>query len=54
MVSAQGQDTETDQIISQLLDRPDLPPLEPGKKVYNEVLRNGIKGLNEHPFVIAG
>jgi len=45
--------TSGDSILSQLLARPDLPPLEPGKKVYAPDMMKQIMGLKEHDFVKA-
>jgi hypothetical protein len=44
----------TDAIQSKLFARTDLPPLEPGTKVYDEGLVKEIAGLKEHKLVIAG
>jgi hypothetical protein len=44
----------TDQIVEKLLARTDLPPLEPGTKVYDQSLTGDIKTLKEDKFVIAG
>jgi hypothetical protein len=44
----------TDAIQSKLFARTDLPPLEPGTKVYDEGLVKEIAGLEEHKLVIAG
>jgi len=44
----------TDQIVQALFARSELPPLEPGTKVYDRSLANDIKDLNEGKFVIAG
>jgi hypothetical protein len=43
-----------DQIADTLLARKELPPLEPGKTVYDKSLTSEIKGLREDKFVIAG
>jgi hypothetical protein len=44
----------TDQIVEILFARTELPPLEPGKKVYDQSLTKDIKGLKDDKFVIAG
>ena len=44
----------TDAIQSKLFARTDLPPLEPGTKVYDEGMVKEIAGLKEHKLVIAG
>lgn len=44
----------TDAIQSKLFSRTDLPPLEPGTKVYDEGMIKEIAGLKEHKLVIAG
>jgi len=44
----------TDQIVQVLFARTELPPLEPGKKVYDQSLTNDIRGLKDDKFVIAG
>lgn len=46
--------SSTDAIQSKLFARTDLPPLEPGTKVYDEGLVKEIAGLKEHKLVIAG
>jgi hypothetical protein len=43
-----------DQIVEVLFARTELPPLEPGKKVYDQSLTKDIKGLKDDKFVIAG
>lgn len=44
----------TDAIQTKLFARTAPPPLEPGKKVYDEGLVKEIAGLKEHKLVIAG
>jgi hypothetical protein len=44
----------TDQIVHVLFARSELPPLEPGTKVYDQSLTKDIKSLKEDKFVIAG
>lgn len=44
----------TEQIVEALFGRSDLPPLEPGTKVYDQSLTKDIKNLKEDKFVIAG
>jgi hypothetical protein len=44
----------TDQIVQTLFARSELPPLEPGTKVYDQSLTKDISGLKEDKFVIAG
>ena len=44
----------TDQVVQALFARSELPPLEPGTKVYDQSLTKDIKGLKEDKFVIAG
>jgi hypothetical protein len=44
----------TDQVVKALLARTELPPLEPGTKVYDPSLTPDIAGLKEDKFVIAG
>jgi hypothetical protein len=44
----------TDQIVQALFARSELPPLEPGTKVYDQSLTKDIKSLKEDKFVIAG
>jgi hypothetical protein len=44
----------TDQIVQTLFARSELPPLEPGTKVYDPSLTKDIKSLMEDKFVIAG
>jgi len=44
----------TDQIVQALLARSELPPLEPGTKVYDQSLTKDIKSLKDDKFVIAG
>jgi hypothetical protein len=43
-----------DQIVQALFARSELPPLEPGTKVYDQSLTKYIKSLKEDKFVIAG
>lgn len=43
----------TDTIQAQLFARSDLPPLEPGKQVYDKSLTKDISALKEHPFVVS-
>jgi hypothetical protein len=43
-----------DQIVHALFARSELPPLEPGTKVYDQSLTKDIKSLKEDKFVIAG
>jgi hypothetical protein len=44
----------TDQIVQALFGRSELPPLEPGSKVYDQSLTKDIKSLKEDKFVVAG
>jgi len=44
----------TNQIVQALFARSELPPLEPGSKVYDQSLTKDIKSLKEDKFVIAG
>lgn len=44
----------TEAVLAELYARPDIPPLEPGDKVYSAELRERIKGLREHRYTIAG
>ena len=44
----------TEAVLAELYAQPDIPPLEPGDKVYSAELRERIKGLREHKYTIAG
>jgi hypothetical protein len=44
----------TDQIVQTLFARSELPPLEPGTRVYDQSMTKDIKSLKEDKFVIAG
>lgn len=43
-----------DQLQEEILARTELPPLEPGKKVWNEGLTKDIKECGAHKYTIAG
>lgn len=45
--------TSTDAVVERLFSR-DLPPLEPGTKVWAPDLTKAIKDLDEHRFTKAG
>lgn len=43
-----------DQLQEEILARTDLPPLEPGKKVWKPDLTKDIKTCGAHKYTIAG
>lgn len=49
----QKMSTSTDAVVERLFSR-DLPPLEPGTKVWAPDLTKAIKDLDEHRFTKAG
>jgi hypothetical protein len=44
----------TDSVATQLFARDPIPPLEPGKKMYDPKLTKTIASLDEHEYVKAG